>query len=287
MQKSYKNMKNNNSQSEPPSAPPCPRCGSVDTHLSLKKLRDGLLKIVFCKFYRCHECRYRFWIIGRTRMYLFIGMLMVMLPIVGVVYVLASQQAALNESVQVADDATKTQADQGNSEAELQMGLRYSSPAWGVEDDKVAAKWFAKAALQNQPEAQYRYGIALLKGIGVVQDYKKAMDWLEKSAQQGNAQAQLALGEMYQAGVGTDSNAEKAYLWFNLAAAQGLDKAASARDLVVKLLTAKQITTMQEEAVRISQSGAIPPDPKGAEATPAKLPSADAKPAVPKAPPKK
>jgi len=58
---------------------------------------------------------------------------------------------------------------------------------------------------------------------------------------------------MYHSGIAINKDIERAYLWFNLAAAQGVESAASARDIVVKLLTPNQITALQQEAGRISR----------------------------------
>lgn len=254
MQKSYKKIQKVRYRNElPATTTPCPRCGRLEARLSSKKLKDGLLKILFCNFYRCYECRYRFWITSPTRIFLFIGLLLVLIPMGGVIWRLANQRPTQAATIaKEFTDPIKSKAEQGDAEAQLQMGLRYASTAWGMENDKIATQWFAKAAAQNQVEAQYRYGMSLLKGIGVVQDYKMAFAWLEKSAKQGYAQAQFAVGKMYQAGIGIDSNAERAYLWFNLAASQGLETATSARELVIKLLTPQQIIAVQEEAIRMS-----------------------------------
>jgi TPR repeat protein len=150
-------------------------------------------------------------------------------------------------------DQVKNLAEKGDAEAEMKMGLRYTSIARGVKNDRIAVQWFEKAAQQDQVEAQYRYGLALLNGQGIVQDYKTAFYWLEKAAQQGHAQAQSTLGEMYHAGLAVNKDIERAYLWFNLAAAQGVESAVAARDIVVKLLTPSQIIALQQEAGRISR----------------------------------
>ncbi len=166
----------------------------------------------------------------------------------------SNQQPNITTTAQpLSYDQIKDLAEKGDAEAELKMGLRHASIAWGVKDDRIAAQWFEKAARKDQVEAQYRYGLALLKGQGIVQDYKTAFYWLEKAAQRGHALAQSTIGEMYHSGTAIKSDSERAYLWFNLAAAQGVESAASARDLVVKLLTPNQIAAMQEEARRISR----------------------------------
>ena len=232
----------------------CPRCGNSDARLS-SQTSHGLLKLLFYKAYRCHSCYFRYCVLSPLRITAFAGIALALAAVLGVLWMDSSQQADAANAVQtVADDPLISLAEQGDADAELKMGLRYASIAWGGEDDKVAALWFEKSARHNQVEAQYRYGWALLKGRGVVQDYKTAFYWLEKAAQQGYAQAQFALGEIYQSGIGIKRDTERAYLWFNLAAAQGVESAASARDLMVQLLTPDQITAMQAEAGRISRS---------------------------------
>ena len=233
----------------------CPRCGNGDARLS-NQTSHSLLKVLFYKAYRCHSCYLRYCVLSPLRITAFAGIVLTLVFVFGVLWMDSSQQADAANSAQtvVTEDPLISLAEQGDAEAELKMGLRYASIAWGGEDDKMAVHWFEKAARHNQVEAQYRYGWALLKGRGVVQDYKTAFYWLEKAARQGYAQAQSALGEIYQSGIGIKRDTERAYLWFNLAAAQGVESAASARDLMVQLLTPDQITAMQAEAGRISRS---------------------------------
>ena len=59
-----------------------------------------------------------------------------------------NQQPAVANSAQtvVSTDQIKNLAEKGDAEAELQMGLRYTSIAWGIKDDKIAVQWFEKAA---------------------------------------------------------------------------------------------------------------------------------------------
>jgi uncharacterized protein len=256
MQKSDRNEEKHKNRAEHSIAiPACPRCGNGKTRISSTKESDGLLNSLFRKSYRCQICRHRFWVMNPLRLVLIAGILLVLVPVFGVVWIVFNKQPAVANSAQIeSHDQIKSLAEKGDAEAELQMGLRYSSSAWGVKDDKIAAQWFEKAARHDRVEAQYRYGLALLEGQGVVQDYKAALYWLEKAARQGHAEARFALGDMYHSGIGIKSDLERAYLWFNLAAAQGVDKAASPRDHVVQLLTPNQIAAMQEEASRIVRS---------------------------------
>ena len=232
----------------------CPRCGNERIRRSSKRVSDGVFNILFYKAYRCQACRFRFWKINPIRLFVFSGIILILTPVFGALWMTFKQGSeAVNPVESVSQDEIKILAEKGNAAAELQMGIRHASIAWGVKDDKLAAQWFEKAAEHNQIEAQYRYGMALLEGRGAVQDYKTAFYWLEKAATKGHAKAQSALGEMYHAGIAVKGDNERAYLWFNLAAAQGESSAAAARDIVVKLLTTDQITAMQQEASRISR----------------------------------
>lgn len=232
----------------------CPRCGNEKIRRSSKRASDGSLNVLFYKAYRCQACRFRFWMINPLRLFVFIGLILLLIAAFGALWITFRQESEIvNPAETASQDEIKTLAEKGNADAELQMGLRHTSIAWGVKDDKSAVHWFEKAAQHNQIEAQYLYGMALLDGRGAVQNYKSAFYWLEKAASKGHAKAQSALGEMYNAGIAVKTDAQRAYLWFNLAAAQGEENAATARDIVVKLLTTDQITAMQQEASRISR----------------------------------
>jgi hypothetical protein len=256
MQKLDRNNENNKNYALSSVATPvCPQCGNEKVRRSLTKTSDWLLRILFCKSYRCQICRFRFWVLNPIRLVLCAGICVLLIPIFGAVWMASNEKPIVVSPVEtVSQDQIKQLAENGNAEAELKMGLRYTSIARGVKNDRIAVQWFEKAAQHDQVEAQYRYGLALLYGQGIVQDYKTAFYWLKKAAQQGHPQAQSALGEMYHSGVANNKDIEQAYLWFNLAAAQGVERAAAARDIVVKLLTQNQIVALQQEAGRISRS---------------------------------
>ena len=61
-------------------------------------------------------------------------------------------------------------------------------------DDYIKYK---KAADQGDAEAQYNLGDAYRLGAGVPEDYEQAVYWYRKAADQGDAEAQFILGVMY------------------------------------------------------------------------------------------
>jgi TPR repeat protein len=73
----------------------------------------------------------------------------------------------------------------------------YANDRGVIQDDKEAVKWYRLAAEQGQSDAQYNLGLKYAKGQGVIQDYKEAVRLFGLAAAQGNAQgrANLALAE--------------------------------------------------------------------------------------------
>ena len=71
--------------------------------------------------------------------------------------------------------------------------LVFAAAAWAGED--MAA--LRARAEQGDAQAQFNLGEMYRTGEGVAQDYKEAAAWFRKAADQGDAQAQLNLGVMY------------------------------------------------------------------------------------------
>ena len=71
-----------------------------------------------------------------------------------------------------------------------------------------------RLANQGDAEAQFDLGIMYSTGEGVRQDSTKAFEWYQKSANQGDAIAQHYLGLMYKYGTGVEQNIITAKEWF-------------------------------------------------------------------------
>jgi hypothetical protein len=84
----------------------------------------------------------------------------------------------------------RTEAEQGNAEAQEGLGFFYCIGAGVPRDYVQAATWFRKAAEQGNAEAQYRLGLSYYKGEGVPKDYAQAAFWWRKAAEQGEDTAQ-------------------------------------------------------------------------------------------------
>lgn len=97
----------------------------------------------------------------------------------------------------------------------LNMGL-------GCEVDyREAIKWWIKAANQGQSDAQFNLGNYYYNGYHIRKDYKKAVYWLEKSALQGHQAAQALLADCYHQGLGVPKDMKKAVFWYKKAIDNG------------------------------------------------------------------
>src|SRR5437868_2908085 len=109
-------------------------------------------------------------------------------------------------------------AEQGDSDAQYDLGLMYAGGHGVPEDLKQAAAWYKKSADQGNASAQLNLGAAYYSGQGVAKDLKQALKYIRLSAQQGNGRAQFNLASLYTNGEGTPQDLARALIWFNAAA---------------------------------------------------------------------
>jgi TPR repeat protein len=76
-------------------------------------------------------------------------------------------------------------AEQGNAEAQNNLGLVYHYGKGVKPDSEKAVYWWLKAAEQGFPPAQYHLGVVYYNGEGVEQDYEKAIYWYNEAGKQG------------------------------------------------------------------------------------------------------
>ena len=88
-------------------------------------------------------------------------------------------------------------AEAGDAEEQYNLGFMLISRKVGSEKDfKEAAKWFRKSAEQGDANAQKELGVMYDFGIGIDKDLKEAAKWYRKAADQGHAIAQTRLGSL-------------------------------------------------------------------------------------------
>ena len=78
-------------------------------------------------------------------------------------------------------------------------------------DNKEAVKWFRLAAEQGDAEAQINLGVMYETGRGVPKDDKEAVKWYRLAAEQGDADAQFNVGVMHHNGTGVPQDFVMAY----------------------------------------------------------------------------
>jgi len=128
--------------------------------------------------------------------------------------------------------------------ADFRTGL----DAYQKGDFVGAAKEWRPLAEQGDPEAQFNLGLLYLDGHGVPQSSAEAANWFRRAAEQDYAAAQHNLGAMYGSGQGVKRDYVQAYKWLNICAAKGNSGCATQRDLIAKKLKAGQVAEGQRLA---------------------------------------
>lgn len=130
-----------------------------------------------------------------------------------------------------------------------QAGLTEGVEAIGKGDFKAALEQFQPLAEQGNADAQFNLGLMYFNGTGVPQDDQLALKWFRLSADQGNAFSQFALGNMYFMGRGVTKNFIVSYALGNLSAADVpsfFTAPAQMRNAAAAQLSPKQIEVGQE-----------------------------------------
>jgi pilus assembly protein CpaF len=99
--------------------------------------------------------------------------------------------------------------------------LQKGKAALNRKDYGEATTWFRNAADQGNGDAQDNLGWLYENGWGVAKDYAEAMRWYRRAADQGNSNAQNNLGRLYRSGWGVAPDHSQAVNWFRKAADQG------------------------------------------------------------------
>ncbi len=133
--------------------------------------------------------------------------------------------------------------------ADFQVGLEAAERG----DYAKALREWRPLAEQGNADAQYNLGVMYYTGTGVTQDYAEALKWYRLAAEQGYDHAQFKLGWMYAWGWGVTPDDVQAHMWLNLAAArlppgEDRDMAASNRDIVEGKMTPDQVAEAQRLA---------------------------------------
>ena len=83
----------------------------------------------------------------------------------------------------------KMLANQGDKEAQYNLGYCYEYGEGVGKDLREAVSWYTRAAYQGDKNAQYNLGKCYYYGRGVVVDMREAVNWYTKAANQGHEYA--------------------------------------------------------------------------------------------------
>ncbi|MBV7317419.1 tetratricopeptide repeat protein [Shewanella sp. NIFS-20-20] len=98
---------------------------------------------------------------------------------------------------------------------------------WEDSDSSTAIPDYSTTKLlaeQGDGEAQYQLGLLLLRGLGVTSDPEEAQQWFQKSADSGNAHAQFQVSQFHDRKFQSSENPEhgiKAFNWLKKACDKG------------------------------------------------------------------
>ena len=120
----------------------------------------------------------------------------------------------------------KKAADQG-------LALAQTNIAKMINEGK-ATEILQKSAQQGDKEAQFQLGVMYENGQGVLKDPAKAVSWYQKAAAQNHALAQNNLGWAYFQGLGIARDDAQALKWFQTALSQGVEIAQNNIDLMIQ-----------------------------------------------------
>ena len=125
-------------------------------------------------------------------------------------------------SAALAASCTHTPVD---TSAEYNRWLAYLHGKGGPQGYEQAVMLLRKAAEQGNSDAQSDLGFLYDEGWGVTQDHALAVKWYRKAADQGNVYAQITLGNKYDSGRDVPKNDTQAVQWYRKAARLGDDEA--------------------------------------------------------------
>ena len=113
-------------------------------------------------------------------------------------------------------------AEQGNANAQFNLGGFYLMGFGMPQDEEEAVKWFRKSAEQGNSNALLALGESYLSGKGVPENKAEAIRIFRKSAEQGNGNAMFRLGMCYMVGDGVPQDEAESKKWFEAAAKKGV-----------------------------------------------------------------
>ena len=124
-------------------------------------------------------------------------------------------------------------------------------PDQRLGDQRVRAQSLAelrRAADQGDADAEWQMGVRYHNGEDVPRDDVQAIQWFLRAAGRGHVPAQATLGAYYWAGRGVPQDLSKAYFWSALALAQGDENSKSRLEGLASQMTQAQVSAARQQA---------------------------------------
>lgn len=132
-------------------------------------------------------------------------------------------------------------AQQGDSDAEYNLGQLYRLGHGVKISYPTAQSYYLKAAQKNHPLAQLNLGTLYYSGNLGSDQQENAFYWLQKAAKNDNAAAQWMIGIMLFNGQGVSQDSIAAYSWLTLASEQHHPQATLDQAKLKTVLSAQQL----------------------------------------------
>jgi len=113
------------------------------------------------------------------------------------------------------------QAQRGAVDKQVEVGRHYRDGVGVERDDKLALKWFKRAAAKNDPGGQVGLGTLYAAGRGVKRNETKAKRYFHLAARKDDPEGQFRLGLLLRDTPGPDADPVQALVWLGLAADAG------------------------------------------------------------------
>ena len=127
---------------------------------------------------------------------------------------------------------------------DFQTGLS----AYQKRDYATALREWTPLAEQGDADAQYNLGQMYRLGKGVTKDYVEAAEWFQKAAKLGAVEAQYNLGVMHRYGRGVSRDYVTAHMWANVAGLHGHMDAMQLRKTLARKMTPADISDAKRRA---------------------------------------
>lgn len=156
-------------------------------------------------------------------------------------------------------------ADQGDEDAQFNMGQAYRLGRGVPADLRIAQSWFQKAAAQGHEMAQGNLGLLLYESG----KRAEAMPWIGKAAGRGDPRAQYVLGVELTNGDIVPRDFPRAYALMTRAASKGLPPAAKSLEQMEKFIPAADrqkgiaLARQMQDAPALAGVVTVPAQPSG------------------------